>query len=136
MRRSPARVSKTLVSVSRVMSNQRRQPAAWTQRSRNGPLGLSRMNRYSAHSRVGERVRVRRVGDAGLAAVAELGLVARPAPRAAGSQRASVGHGGRAVLVDQRAGREALQRERPVELVRLAVRDGVRPAPSPTPAWP
>ena len=35
------------VTVSRVATNQRRQPAEWTQRSRNGPFGLSRMKTYS-----------------------------------------------------------------------------------------
>ena len=35
------------VTVSRVATNQRRHPAEWTQRSRNGPFGLSRMKTYS-----------------------------------------------------------------------------------------
>ena len=63
-------------------SNQRRQPATWTQRSRHGPFGLSRRNRYVDPLGVAQRVRIGRVGDAGLAAVPELGLVARPAVRA------------------------------------------------------
>src|SRR5207247_8785898 len=38
------------VAVSRTALNHRRHPAAWAHRSRNGPFGLSRMNRKSAHS--------------------------------------------------------------------------------------
>ena len=74
------------MTVSRVTSNQRRQPAAWTHRSRNAPLGLSRMKSQLGPFGVGERVRVLRVGDPGLAAVAELDLVAWPAPRAGDQQ--------------------------------------------------
>ena len=65
--------------------------------------------------RVGEGVGVGRVGDVRLAAVAELDLVAWPAPGARDQQHAalsSVGHRRRAVLVDQRTGREPLERER------------------------
>ena len=61
-----------------------------------------------------QRLRVRRVGDARLAAVAELGRVARPAMRARDQQHAmpSVRDRGGAVLVDERAGLEPLERER------------------------
>ena len=44
-------------------SNQRRQPCVCTQRSANGPFGLSRKKRYSRPLRVVERRRVGRVGD-------------------------------------------------------------------------
>jgi len=45
--RSGARIA--LVAVSRTTVNQRRQPAAWYQRSCSGPFGLARTNRYAAH---------------------------------------------------------------------------------------
>ena len=40
----------SFVRVSRTALNQRRQPAVCTQRSAYGPAGLSRKNRYRAHS--------------------------------------------------------------------------------------
>ncbi|ELP67827.1 hypothetical protein STRTUCAR8_04040 [Streptomyces turgidiscabies Car8] len=43
-----ARIS--FVPVFRTALNQRRQPAPWFQRSAKGPFGLSRKNRYRAHS--------------------------------------------------------------------------------------
>ena len=74
------------VAVSRSTLNQRRQPAECTQRSANGPFGLSRTNRYAAPLGVGERVRVGRVRHVRLPAVAELDLVAVAAPGAGDEQ--------------------------------------------------
>ena len=71
------------------------------------------MKRYSAHAASSSASRIGRARDVRLAAVAELGLVARAAPRAADEQHQCATRGG-AVLVDQRAGREALERERRV----------------------
>ena len=74
--------------VSRSAWNQRRQPAAWIQRSRNGPLGLSRMNRKSAHSSSDSASGSAGYDDLRLPAVAELDLVAGAAPRTPDQQHA------------------------------------------------
>ena len=74
--------------VLRVTENQRRQPWLWCQRSRNAPFGFERKNRKPGmsteapqrHSHAVARRRRRR--NARLAAVPELDLLARPAPRA------------------------------------------------------
>ena len=69
----------------------------------------------------------RRARDMRLAAVAELDLVALRRTRGRGSAActSSMRHRRRAVLVDQRAGREAVERERRRERVRLVVGDRV-----------
>ena len=125
----------SFVAVSRTTSNQRRQPCVCTQRSANGPFGLSRTKRNCAHSRVRERAGIGRVGDP------RLGRRTRTRPRRArrttgSGSAASVRDPGGAVLVDQRAGREAVERERRVQLVRLAVRDRPREHPARSPASP
>ena len=85
---TPAKRNLNLIPrlVSRTISNQRRQPCVCTQRSVKRPLGLSRTKRYARPLLVGGCRRVGRVGDLGLAAVRELGLVALAAPGTADEQ--------------------------------------------------
>src|SRR3990172_10398347 len=110
------------LTVWRSALNQRRHPAACTHRSRNQPFGLSRMKRYSPHAAssvvVGSRGRTMCAGPP------LRNSVSSPAPHH--GQRinsTSVRYPGGAMLIDQRAAREALERERPRERVRLAFRD-------------
>ncbi len=76
----------SLVSVSRTTLNQRRQPDAWHQRSRERALRVVAHEQVVGPRRVVDGVGVGRGDDPGLSAVAELGLVAWPAPRARDEQ--------------------------------------------------
>jgi hypothetical protein len=93
---------------------------------------LSRKNTYAAHSS-SVRSAGSGVGDVGLAAVVELGLVARARTRGRGSAASvfsSVGHGGGAVLVDERAGGEAVEAKGAFSGCGSPCGDGVREGPA------